>query len=79
MDFGDDVSHTMTIYEGYALLHAVLRWNNSHRFAERFRCVEFFASQVSLTIGFSRFVRNGVVVLDGTAESCSLNEQSLLE
>ena len=28
MDFGDDVSHTMTIYEGYALLHAVLLWNN---------------------------------------------------
>ena len=27
----------------------------------------------------SRFVRNGVVVLDGMAESCSLNEQSLLE
>ena len=27
MDFGDDVSHTMTIYEGYALLHAILRLN----------------------------------------------------
>ena len=25
MEFGDDVSHTMTIYEGYALLHAILR------------------------------------------------------
>ena len=25
MDFGDDVSHTMTTYEGYALLHAILR------------------------------------------------------
>ena len=27
MDLCDDVSHTMTIYEGYALLHAILRWN----------------------------------------------------
>ena len=33
---------------------------------------------VATTVG-SRFVRNGVVALDGTAESCSLNEQSLLE
>ena len=27
MDFGDGASHTMTIYEGYALLHAILRLN----------------------------------------------------
>ena len=25
MDFGDGVSHTMTINEGYSLLHAILR------------------------------------------------------
>ena len=25
MDFGDGVSQAMTIYEGYALLHAILR------------------------------------------------------
>ena len=27
MDFGDGVSHTLTILEGYALLHAILRLN----------------------------------------------------
>ena len=36
------------------------------------------AGGVTTTVG-SRFVRNGVVVLDSAAESCSLNEQSLLE
>ena len=27
MDFGDGVSHTMTVHEGYALLHTILRLN----------------------------------------------------
>ena len=27
MDFGHGVSHAMTVYEGYALLHAILRLN----------------------------------------------------
>ena len=29
MDFSDGVSHTMTIYVGYALLHAILRLNSA--------------------------------------------------
>ena len=35
MDFDDDVSHTMLIYDGYALPQAILR-------AVFFRCADFF-------------------------------------
>ena len=43
MDFGDDVSHTMTIYEGYSLLHASLRLDSAGR---DFMCVSkrYFAT-----------------------------------
>ena len=40
MDFDDDVSHTMLIYDGYALPQAILRLNSASRVF--FRCADFF-------------------------------------
>ena len=58
MDFGDDVSHTMTIYEGYALLHSILRWNNIIVLPNVSVVWSFFASQISLSIGFHTLILN---------------------